>query len=110
MKKQKDVLKVVWMKEAHRFAKNLCKINGKSYRENLSTSMKAKHLKYGAGKNGIDEVNWIKNNIPSNLVQFKNVTDFGKNSRYTVYIDSYGELVEVKQQHIVDQSYMNSLV
>ena len=107
MKKQKDIQKVSLMKGAHILAKSLSEFNDNSYKENFTLALKASHLnKTGVGQNSVDELNWIKNNLPGQLVSMSNIQDSGKESKYTIKIYPY-EKVEIKQHFTVNQSYMN---
>lgn len=104
-------MKVSLMREAHILAKSLSKFNDNSYRENFALSLKVRHIqKPGVGKNNIDQLNWIKNNMPAGFVNMSNIEDYGKDSRYTIKVDAYRDKVEIKQYLAVDQSYMNSII
>ncbi len=102
----------LFMKQSHSFAKILCKNNSNTYRENLSIAMKVKYLDKGLAENNIQDINFVKNNIPTDLVYMWSIQDYHKKSKYTIHVPAYlscGQ-IEIKQYQVVDQSYMNSII
>ena len=118
-KKQKDIFKIRFMKDAHLLAKTLCKHNDNSYRDNLNLAMKVRHLKKEGGKSWDDkkflnviDISWVKNNFPGIMVKLSNMQDLKKDSIYTISFNEYSDKnnIEIEQYLSVDQSYMNSIV
>lgn len=108
-----SIRKRSFMKESHDLASILSKNNSNTYRENLSIAMKVKYInKPGMGKNNIDDINFVKNNIPTELVHMWSINDFKRTSQFTINVPPYlscGQ-IEIKQYQVVDQSYMNNVI
>lgn len=98
------------MSEAHRIAKKLCQYNDFSYRKNLSIALRLRYLNEKEfASHTIEQINFIKNNVPSNLVKMS-VQDFRKESRYIIRVDPYLFKVEIRQYLVVDTSWIGSVI
>lgn len=118
MKKQKDIFKQKFMSGAHFLARSFM-INGKSYKDNLSLAMKVSHLKNWKPVSrfedkkflNINDLNWVKNNVPSQWVKLSNIEDYRRTSQYSISIYPYSKKkIEISQYLSADNAAIGVMI
>ncbi len=118
MKKQKDIFKQKFMSGAHFLARSFM-INGKSYKDNLILAMKVSHLKNWKPVArfedkkflNINDLNWVKNNVPSQWVKLSNIQDYRRTSQYSIFIYPYSEKkIKISQYLSADNAAIGVMI